>query len=88
MAVRVHSEKAVSADEEQQWYQKCGRKSGRLERTSAWKGQDAVEKTWKNAALQGRARAVKRGETRGKMPHHRGEPEERKSRRTWEDDRG
>ena len=39
MAVRVHVEKAVSAEE----------------RTSAWNSQESVEKTWKNAASQGRA---------------------------------
>ena len=27
-----------------------GRRSGRLERTSAWKGQETVEKTWRNGA--------------------------------------
>ena len=38
MAVRVHTEEAVSTEEEQKWLvlmEKIGRKSGRLERTSA-----------------------------------------------------
>ena len=34
-----------------------------------------MEKTWNNAASQGRERAVRRGEG-GKLPHLRGEPEE------------
>ena len=32
-------------------YAKCWHKSGRLER-AAWKGQEILEKTWKNAAPQ------------------------------------
>ena len=42
-AVRVHAEKAVSAKEKQDWQvlmESLGRKSGRLERTSAWNGQE------------------------------------------------
>ena len=38
MAVRVHAEKAVSAEEKQEWQvlmESVGHKSGRLERTSA-----------------------------------------------------
>jgi hypothetical protein len=31
-----------------------GHKSGRLERPSAWNGQETLEKTWKNAASQAR----------------------------------
>ena len=57
MAVRVHAEKAVSAEEEQEWEvltESVGRKSGRLE-------------TWKNAASQLRDRAVKQWRNRGKM---------------------
>jgi len=56
--VRVHVEKAVSAeDEEQEWQvrmESVGRKSGRLERTSGWNGQETLRK-------------------RGKMAHRRGE---------------
>ena len=40
MPVRVHAEKAVTAEEEQRWQvlmESVGRKSGRLERTFAWK---------------------------------------------------
>ena len=50
MAMRVHAEKAVSAEEEQQWQvlmESVGRKSGRLERTSASNGQETMEETWK-----------------------------------------
>ena len=57
MAARVHAEKAVSAEEEQEWQvrmESVGHKSGRFERASGWKGQETVEKAWKNAALQGR----------------------------------
>ena len=46
MAVRMHAEKAVSAEEEQQWQvlmESVGRESGRFERTSAWKGQETLE---------------------------------------------
>ena len=64
MPVRVHAEKAVTAEEEQRWQvlmeqrwqvlmESVGRKSGRLERTFCLE----VEKT-----------------------HHRGEPAERKRR--------
>ena len=76
MAVRLHAEKAVSEEEEQEWQvrmESVGRKSGRLERTAAWNGRETVEKTWKSAASQG---------------HPRGEPEERKRRRTWEGEGG
>ena len=41
MAARVHAEKAVSAEEEQEWQvlmESVGRKSGRLDRISAWNG--------------------------------------------------
>ena len=64
MAVRVHVEKAVSAEEEQHQQvlmESVGRKSSRLERTSAWKGEEIVEKTWKNVASQRQERAVKCG---------------------------
>ena len=46
-AVRVHAEKAVSAKEKQDWQvlmESVGRKSGRLERTSAWSGQEIYVK--------------------------------------------
>ena len=49
-AARVHTEKAVSAEKEQQWQvlmESVGRKSGRLERTSASNGQETMEETWK-----------------------------------------
>ena len=65
MAVRVRPQKAVSREEEQEWQvlmESVGRNSDRLERTSAWNGQESLEKTWKNAASQGRERAIKRGE--------------------------
>ena len=63
MAMRVHAEKAVSAEEEQQWQvlmESVGRKSGRLERTSASKGHrgENVEK----CRIPGARTAVKRGE--------------------------
>ena len=64
VAVRVRADKAVSAEEDQQWQvlmESVGRKSGRLEHTSAWKGQETVEKTWRKVASQWRERAVKRG---------------------------
>ena len=65
MAVRVHVEKTVSAEEEQEWQvlmESVRHKSGRLEHTSAWNGQETVEQMWKSAASQGRERGVKRGE--------------------------
>ena len=81
MAVRL--QKAVSAEEEQEWQvlmESVGRESGRLERTSAWNGQESLEKTWKNAASQRTGhKAWRKG---GKRAYHRGEPEERKRRRT------
>ena len=43
-----------------------GRKSGRLERTSAWNGQETLEETSKNAASQGRSRGRKHGHGRMK----------------------
>ena len=48
MAVRVHAEKTVSAEEEHQWQvlmEIVGCKSSKLERTSAWKEQETLEKT-------------------------------------------
>jgi hypothetical protein len=50
MAMRLHAEKAVSAEEEQEWQvlmESVGWKSGSLERVSAWNGngQETVEKT-------------------------------------------
>ena len=62
MAVRVPAEKAASAEEEQQWQvlvEAVGRKSGRLEPGSG-------RKPWRKRAkclIQGRERAVKRGES-------------------------
>ena len=56
MAVRVHPEKAVSAEEEQDWQvliESVGHKSGRLERTSGWNGQETVMKTWKKSHRNG-----------------------------------
>ena len=56
MAARVRAEKAVSAEEEQQWQvlmESVGRKSRRLQHTSAWKGQETEEKMWKNSAARG-----------------------------------
>ena len=52
MAVRLHAEKAVSAEEMQEWQvlmESVRRKTGRLQRTSAWNEQEIVEKTWNNA---------------------------------------
>jgi len=69
VAVRVRADKAVSAEEDLQWQvlmESVGRKSGRLEHTSAWKGQETVVKTWRKVASQWRERAVtlsKRGNT-------------------------
>ena len=83
MAVRVRPQKAVCREEEQEWQvlmESVGRESGRLERTSAWNGQESLEKTWKNAASQRTGhKAWRKG---GKRAYHRGEPEERKRRRT------
>jgi hypothetical protein len=63
MAVRVHAEKAVSAEEEQELQvlvESVGRKSSRLERTLPGIG----SKPWRK---------------RGKMQRSRGEPEQRKT---------
>jgi len=45
VAVRVHVEKAVRAEEEQDWQvrMESGHKSGRLERTSGWKGSSILQ---------------------------------------------
>ena len=89
-AARVHTEKAVSAEKEQQWQvlmESVGRKSSGFDRASAWKGPETVEKTRKNATFQGRERDVKSGEN-GDNAASRGEPEEQKRRWTWEDEGG
>ena len=43
VAVRVHVEKAVRAEEEQVRMESVGHKSGRLERTSGWKGSSILQ---------------------------------------------
>ena len=61
MAVKMHAEKAVGAEEEQEWHvrmESVGRKSGNLENLLL---AEADRKPWRK---------------RAKMPHPRGEPEE------------
>jgi hypothetical protein len=71
MAVRVHAEKAVSVEE----------KAGVAGAYGKWLAQKLHVRTcfWLE-------RTVKRGEKRGTMPHPRGEPEQRKIRRRWDDE--
>ena len=79
MAMRVHAEKAVSAEEEQQWQvlmESVGRKSGRLERTSASKGHrgENVEK----CRIPGVSRRNEREDGHGRMTEHEGGEQKQK----------
>ena len=58
VAMKVHAEKAMRAEEKQEWkalMESAGHK-GRLERTSAWNGQEIYVK---KCRISGRERAVK-----------------------------
>ena len=75
MAVRVHAEKAVSAEEEQEWQvlmESVGRKSGRLERNLPGRGRKPRRKCGKTAQPGART-GRKTWRKRGKMPRLRGE---------------